>query len=36
MDKKKGLAAVGFDWWTVIAGVVVAALVVLGLPALPF
>ena len=36
MEKKKGLAAIGLDWWAVIVGGVVAGLVLLWLPALPF
>lgn len=36
VEKKKGLAVISFDWWTVIAGVVIAGLVLLVLPALPF
>jgi hypothetical protein len=36
VEKKKGLAVIPLDWWTVIAGAVLAGLVLLGLPALPF
>ena len=36
MEKKRGLAAITFDWWTVIVGAVLAGVVLLGLPALPF
>jgi hypothetical protein len=35
MDKKKA-PALSLDWWTVIVGAALAALVLLGLPALPF
>jgi hypothetical protein len=33
---RPGLARLGLDWWTVIVGAALAALVLLGLPALPF
>jgi hypothetical protein len=36
MERKKGLAVISLDWWAVITGVVVAGLVLLWLPALPF
>jgi hypothetical protein len=36
MDRKKAPAALSLDWWTVIVGAALAALVFLGLPALPF
>ena len=36
MKKKRGLAAITLDWWTVIVGAVLAGVVLLGLPALPF
>jgi hypothetical protein len=31
-----GLSRPGLDWWTVIVGAALAALVLIGLPALPF
>jgi hypothetical protein len=36
MEKKKARAVISLDWWAVIAGAVVAGLVLLWLPALPF
>ena len=36
MPEKKVRAGLSLDWWTVIAGVALAVLVLVGLPALPF
>ncbi len=36
MEKKRKQARISLDWWTVIAAGVLTALVLLGLPAIPW